>query len=255
MKNFAILGFASLLLFAVAAGLSVWLQQNKIPAVAEDKEKEGKKEKDKGGLKEPAEKPKPAEAVKIKDEQLLANIELKAQQEAIKSGEARLEKRKGQVELILQDIRAQRDEVDQANKQVAAETRRLLALAAERDAQQKLDDENRKKLPKTDFGSATPLPPKPSDLPDPNERKNIERMAVMFESMAPETAAKIAQQMADSGKMATVVKVLLQMRERAAGRLIEQIPDPALAGQLLDELRKSKRSSSVVPTAAVIPGS
>lgn len=262
MKNLVILALASLLLFSVAAGLSVWLQQTKTQMAAEDKEKDKDakkdKEKDKGVKDLDKEKPKPsAEKVPPSNDEVAKGLEEKATKALLKAREDRLEKRQSQMELILQDIRLQRDETDKLNKQVAADVQKMLAQQADLDAQRKQDEVNLKKLPKaagTNFGTGTPLPPKPSDLPDPNEKKNIEKMAVMFESMAPETAAKIAQQMADGGKMGTVVKVLLQMRERAAGRLIEQIPDPALAAQLLAEMQKVKRSP-VVPTAAVTPGS
>lgn len=259
MKNLLILGLASVVLFVGAAGLmTIYLAQTKTPtAENKDDRKDDKKGKDDKAIKEP-EKPKAKTPDKepSKDDDPATKLALKLEREAIRNRELRLEKRQSQLELILQDIRAERDAADKLNKDAAAELKKQEELRARLEEQRKLDEEAKKVFGKGGsgfgVGSGAPLPPKPSDLPDPNEKKNIEKMAVMFESMAPETAAKIAQQMADSGKMGTVVKVLLQMRERSAGRLIEQIPDTALAGQLLEAFGKAKRPP-VVPTAAVIP--
>lgn len=257
MKNLIILGASFVVLFVAAAGgMHLWLQQNKT-TTADNKDpkddKKGKEEPKDKGIKEPA-KPKTPDKEPAKDDDPATKLALKLEKEAIRNRELRLEKRQSQLELILQDIRTERDEADKLNKQAAVELKRQEDLRAQAEALRKQDEDAKAVAGKgSGFGvGAAPLPPKPADLPDPNEKKNIEKMAVMFESMAPETAAKIAQQMADSGKMGIVVKVLLQMRERSAGRLIEQIPDPALAGQLLDAIGKTKRPP-VVPTAAVTP--
>ena len=247
MKNYLILGLASLLLFSVAAGLSVWLQQSKAQ-VAEDKEKD--KDKDaKKGLKDDKEKPAKAEAPKDKSadpvkatptDPLGVAADQKLEGQALKNREARLEKRQAQVELILQDIRTQRDEVDKTGKQLANEMKLLVARAAEVDVQ---PDPTTAKKPIF----AEPRPPQA----DPGEKKNIERLAVMYEAMPPETAAKIFQEMADRGNMDTAVRVLVQMRERQAGKVIAEIPDAALAAQLMEKIRQMKRPAVTATTAGI----
>ncbi len=249
MKNYLILGLASLLLFSVAAGLSVWLQQSKAQ-VAEDKEKD--KDKDaKKGLKDDKEKPAKAETPKDKSadpikasptDPLGVAADQKLEGQALKNREARLEKRQAQVELILQDIRTQRDEVDKTGKQVANEMKLLVARAADVDAQAQPDPTTAKKPI-----FAEPRPPQA----DPGEKKNIERLAVMYEAMPPETAAKIFQEMADRGNMDTAVRVLVQMRERQAGKVIAEIPDAALAAQLMEKIRQLKRPAVTTATAGI----
>jgi len=247
MKNYLILGLASLLLFSVAAGLSVWLQQSKAQ-VAEDKEKD--KEKDaKKGLKDDKEKPAKSDTPKDKPaadplkpsptDPLAVAADQKLESQAMKNREARLEKQKAQVELILQDIRTQRDEVDKMGKQVAAEVKLALARAPEVDP---LPDPTPKKGP---IFADRPLPA------DPGEKKNIERLAVMYEAMPPETAAKIFQEMADRGNMDTAVRVLVQMRERQAGKVIAEMADAALAAQLLEKIAKLKRPAVATTTTGI----
>jgi flagellar motility protein MotE (MotC chaperone) len=249
MKNYLILGLASLLLFSVAAGLSMWLQQSKTQT-AEDKAKDQEKETKKGlkddkdkGAKDDKSKEK-GDPVKPKDEGVTGPLtiaaEQKEQQEALKRREQRLEKRQAQVELILQDIRTQRDEVDNVAKKVAGEMKLLAARAADPETAAQPDPAPKKPI------FAEPRPPQA----DPSEKKNLERLAVMYEAMPPETAAKILQEMADRGNMDSAVKVLGQMRERQAGKVIAEMPDTTLAAQLLEKLRQLKRP----PVAASTTG-
>jgi flagellar motility protein MotE (MotC chaperone) len=250
MKNLAILGLASLLLFAVAAGLSMWLNKPPQQTAADDgkdkdKDKDGKKaEKEKTAKGDDKVKPDPA---KPDDPSKLAG-DVKLQQQDVKRREARIERRQAQEAMVLQDIYAQREELDRIQKQLSDEMKLLSARADELDAREKVTRDDKKKSP-TDFANPTPTKPL-TELADPNEQKNVQRLAVMFESMAPDTAAKIIQEMADKGKMDTAVKVLRQMRERQAGKLIAEIPDPSLAAQLAEKLRLLKPAPvSGSPTA------
>ena len=243
MKNFVLLGLVSLLLFSVAAGLSVWLQQSKSKEVAEEKAAEQGTKK---GLKEDTEKPN-AEKTKTKPEPvppkgdgpLSIAAEVKDERAALKRREIRFEKEKAQQVLVLEDLRVFREEVERLNKRLSDEEKRAVALAAVTDPVAPAVPTA--PVPPPPFAAARPTtPPKV----DPNEQKNTERLAVMYESMPPETAAKLFQEMADSGKMDNAVKVLVQMRERQAGKVIAEIPDRTLAAQLVDRILEFKRPTA-----------
>src|SRR5207237_6579057 len=86
------------------------------------------------------------------------------------------------------------------------------------------------------------------------ERENIRKMAETFDTMAPESAAKILQSMADTANMDTAVKVLGQMRERQAAKVLAELSGStpegaALAAQLLEKLKGFKRPSSAMKKA------
>lgn len=245
MKNLLILGLVSLLLFSVAAGLSVWLQQTKTQAtddkekdkpekkgLKDDKDKPAKEEKkDKG--KEAKDKTEPKE-----DGPLTDAAEDQARRAELKRREARLEKQKAQQALVLEDMSALRQEVDRAAKQRDAEVK-----ANAREELNATPDPQPKKpavLP-TGFADRPTSPPQP----DPNEKKNLDRLAVMIEAMPPETAAKLIQEMADGGKMDTAVKVLAQMRERAAGKVLAEIQDRTLAAQLVNRMLELKKPAAL----------
>lgn len=224
MKSYIQLVVVALVLFSASAAMSVWLNQagkaTDTPATAPDAkaphkldDKHAEKHADK-----PAEKADPKGGAKPDhgpgpD----ANALL-----ALRDREAKLERRQAQMDLILRDLQAQREAHDTLSKAVAAEVKLAATKATDTDA--KLADIQKKQ----------------AEL-DAIERKNIEKMASMYDTMAPESAARIVQQMADSGKLDTAVKILGQMKERQAARVLAELPDATLAAQLLDKLRVLKR--------------
>ena len=82
-----------------------------------------------------------------------------------------------------------------------------------------------------------------------SEDKNLLKMAAVYDAMPPENAAKIMQQLADTGKMETAVKLLSQMKETKAAKVLAEMSDPALAAQMTEKVRGVKRASTpLLPT-------
>lgn len=79
------------------------------------------------------------------------------------------------------------------------------------------------------------------DESQPVGEGDLARQAAKFESLPAETAARELQQMAEAGKFDTVVRIIAAMNERHASRVVTEIPDPALAVQLLEKLRGTKK--------------
>jgi flagellar motility protein MotE (MotC chaperone) len=226
MKNFFILGLVALLLFSISASLSLWLNQSRASAEADktaDKsgDKEKPSDKDKGGKKAvPATDPHaaPPPHGDPKADALAADAQAVA---ALRDREFRLERRAAQIELITRDLQAQQDAVEALSRQLAAELKTATAKSADLEA------------------LANDLDKRKVDLVS-TERKNIEKMAAMYDSMAPESAALIMKQMADTGKLDMAVKILSQMKERQAARVLAELADPSLAAQLLERMRGLK---------------
>ena len=59
-----------------------------------------------------------------------------------------------------------------------------------------------------------------------SEDKNLLKMAAVYDAMPPENPAKIMQQLADTGKMETAVKLLSQMKETKAAKVLAEMSDP-----------------------------
>jgi len=225
MKSLVQIAFVALLLFSVSAALSLWLNQSKQAAAdpasekTEKKNREGEKKNDK----EPGESKSTP-----KSEGVPASPVDMAAAAALRENESRLRRRAEQMEVVLRDLQSERERVESLLKQVNTELK--LSTARNSEVESKSADLEKKKV----------------EL-DAAEKKNIERIAGMYDAMAPESAAPILRQMADNGRLDTAVKVLYQMKERQAARVLAELGDPALAAQLIERLRALK--SQVVPAA------
>jgi flagellar motility protein MotE (MotC chaperone) len=74
-----------------------------------------------------------------------------------------------------------------------------------------------------------------------NERKNLETLAERVSNMAPESAAKLFEHMANTGNLDTAVKLFSLVRESKAAKILEQMP-PDLATQIIERVKNLKRT-------------
>lgn len=235
MKNFLILLLTALFLFAVSAALSLWLQQSAVTASAahNDKEKNGTKTAPK--TEEVAPRPVATKAEPPGSPTPSATAsDVAAALSALREREAQFERRLQQVQIVLRDLQEERERFDALVRQVVNEakgvSKRLDQLAA-------LEAEVKKKPPE----------------PDDNDRKNIDRLAAMFDSMEAASAAAIIKQMADSGKMELAARILAQMKERNAARILGEMEDSTLATQLVERVRSLKYPSGGGGNGGVVP--
>jgi flagellar motility protein MotE (MotC chaperone) len=234
MKNFLILGLLAAFLFSVSAALSVWLNQSKQPdATEKDKDKDKALAKGPKGSdpKEAAPEPRPAPP---KDPAPPPGSP-ESTAKYIKEQQAALERRAAQLDMVVRDLQTQREATEAALarvmnelKNVSTETTKLDALA---------EDLKKKKL---EF--------------EVGEKKNIEKIAAMYDAMTPEAAAPILKQMADTGRLDMAAKVLAQMKDRKAASVLEAMNDPALALQILERIRALRATTAPAPgPTPVIP--
>jgi flagellar motility protein MotE (MotC chaperone) len=139
---------------------------------------------------------------------------------ALREREAQVERRAQQVQIVLQDLQEQRERFDELVRQVAQEVK---AVTKSLDQLAALESQAKKKQETDEF-----------------DRKNIDRLAAMFDSMDGEAAAPIIKQMADSGRMELAARILAQMKERNAARILAELSDNALAVQLVERVRALK---------------
>jgi len=239
MKYFMQLALVALLLFSVSAALSLWLNQSKQPVA--EKEAADKPAKKGGKDADASEKPKDGKTPKY-DTPGLTDVSPGGAMSAVRDREDRLERRQAQMDLILRDLQAEREAVDALQRTLTTETKAAAIRATEVEAK-------------------AVTPPKTLLIePDPaGEKKNIDQLARLYDAMAPESAAPILKQMADSGRMDTAVRILAQMRDRQAAQVLAAFADPSLAAQLTDRVRALRRlpatgaTSNVAPATAPLP--
>jgi len=241
VKNIVILGVVAVILFSLSAGLSLWLNTPKATEEAKEDTKKKAKPKvdetpdDGKSIVRPNPVTNPDEATKLA-------AQLKEQQESLKLREARLEAKQKQLEVVLIDIRAERDQMEKLRRDLGNELKLLNAKAA--DLEKKASDikDQQAALAKGNIELT-----KGKVEIEKEEAKNILKMANQFDSMAADSAATILKSMTDSGKMETAVKILSQMKDRQAAQVLAAMPDATLAAQLLEKMKTLKRPTTVPP--------
>ena len=243
MKNIVIIGLVSLVLFSVSAALSVWLQSSgkQTAATADDKDHAKKKkgegdhadDKGHGDEKEKGHADDKSHAAKPTDKP----NELKPLAAGAKDAEDRLELRRAQMQVILQDMRAQREEFDKLSKKVAAEMKETMLQA---DAGLDARAAELSKAEQANAKTTADLKKSRVEL-EAEEQKNLEKISALTDQMPPDKAAEVIQQLADSGKLDSAVKILVNMKPRTASRVLANISDPALSSQLLERMRSVKQ--------------
>ena len=229
MKNLFILALTSLLLFSVAAGLSVWLQQSKTTTEA-TKDKDDEKKKSAKEKPEPVEKDKPT-----KEKTDAPQSATPSERETASASQ----KQQARSMLILADMRSEREAFEALTKRYAAETR---AVLAEADEEVRLAELKNSQKPND--------PPKKPLVPfvDPGEQKNIDKLAAMYDAMAPDAAAKLATEMSNNGSLETAVQILAKMKDTKLAKVLEAMPDQALAAQIVEKIKKLRKA--IPPLAA-----
>jgi flagellar motility protein MotE (MotC chaperone) len=225
MKNFLILALVAALLFSISAALSLWLNQSRQADVPSEKEKSVSKA---NGEKEP---PATQATPKGEPKALPKSVTnpVGPDPTTFREREAQLARRAAQIDMVVRDLQVQRDLVDTLMRQVTSE---LKTATGKLDQLQTLAGQIEKK--KTELSDA--------------EKQNIARIASMLDTMTPEGAARVIVQIADSGKLENAARVLVLMKDRQIGRVLDQL-DPALAAQLLDRVR-AQRTPAPAPTPA-----
>lgn len=219
MKNFLILGLTALLLFSISAALSLWLNQGRTPETSPSTEKSAKKT-----SKESSEKEEANSKNEKKQEGSLGGASPESLS-ILNSERQRLNLRTDEMNLVMKDMIAVREAVDNLTRQLMTDLKTAESKVGDQDV--RTAEMEKKKL---DFDTA--------------ERKNIDRISGLMDAMSPESAASTLKQMAESGKLEVAAKVLAGMKDRNAARALGELADPALAAQLLEKMRLLKGAST-----------
>jgi flagellar motility protein MotE (MotC chaperone) len=166
--------------------------------------------------------------------QLLATLEKR--REELRRQEEVLNARQKNLELLYNDIRAERAALDALRKQIAEEMRLLEEQLG------KLDEKRQELLrQKEEVAERVKDFEGSLRLFEDNERKNLETLAERVSNMAPESAAKLFEHMANTGNLDTAVKLFSLVRESKAAKILEQMP-PDLATQIIERVKNLKRT-------------
>lgn len=235
MKNILIVGGVSLVLFSVSFALSVWLNASKgTTAPTAKEEKEGKKKGDDHPTVKSSDKDRGDEAKKPEKEPDAKGHDPKPAEPKLTTGpkDDTTELRRMQMEVVLHDLRLQREEYEKRTKSLAAEVKAIQAEEDANDARaRELSQVEHKQKLKEDE-----LKKRILDV-DKNELARIEQIALMMDKMDAAKAAEIVQYYADGGNIDTVAKILSKMKAAKAAEVFAALSDPSLGPQLIDRMK------------------
>lgn len=251
MKTLLIVGMTSLMLFGVSASASYFWQQKQKNghdegvAHAEPVHKEAAHS---ARPSAPSASPAVSESAPTRaavrpaynpgaEEIARMTNELRTRLAAVREREEQMTARKKQVELVQEDMRGERAALDELRAQVKSEVEALNDAVQNVEKQHGTLEAERQKISK----NTQEMEGRVLQL-QKEETANLKKMSGMYNSMSPESAARILQNLADTGKMDTAVKVLGMMQERKAAEVLTQLSDSGLAAQLVEKLKGLRRT-------------
>jgi flagellar motility protein MotE (MotC chaperone) len=233
-------------LFSVSAGVSWFLQ----PPAAPDTSKQTDKDNFANGtlhhgVETPKDKPvdearstrptiRPGQAP---DAEYLTKLaaDLESQSDGLRRREQGVTNRQKNIDLVYKEILKEQRNVDGIRKQIDEE---MKLLAEKADAIERKYTETKLQGSKLDEQNKD-LRQTLLEVEDA-ERVRVKQMANFYDTMEAEKAAPTFQEMIDSGKLDMAVKILSNMKDRSASKLLAQLPNQTLAVQLLDRLKGLK---------------
>jgi flagellar motility protein MotE (MotC chaperone) len=227
-------------LFALAAGVSWYLQGP--PASTDSEEKSAKASHEPRRVKtatpEIAPRSLPRNPVSPEAERMAAfAASLEKQQDSIKNREQHVVVREKQLDLIHEEIKRDQKKLDTVRKDVESELQLvqekldiLEKRAAEGEKQRQKAEAQMEEVRQATLELGTV------------EAKNLKQMGGIYDRMDPEAAAQNILQMSEQGKMDTAVTILAAMRDRQAANILGELSkqDPTIAVQLFDRMRYLK---------------
>ncbi len=157
----------------------------------------------------------------------------------LKEKESRIEARQKYMDLVYQDIRAERNAIEELRKEISEEL---------------------KKAPKTvpidsDKAKASASPPSGHKhgneellpQPQPEDEGDADKIAKIIASGPPETTARLIKELAAKGKTTLAVKLFADLPDKQAAKVLTSLADPALAAELLERMKDYKGRTGKSP--------
>lgn len=235
MKNALLLGLAAAVLFAVSAGLSFWLHQPRTnDSTANGTSKSTAKkaattpEENRDKTSNPG---KPVVAPTPNgdaSEPIRLAAQLQTELAVIAKREQEFERQQELYQVVIEDLRHEMEMLQKHFKQTAGDQPK-----------------------KPDRPTLPPLAPDPAKKAAAESAdatlQNLRLATGITESMQPENAAKIIEQLAKSGKTDTAVQLLAKLNPRQSAKILALITDEKLSAQLFERLLAAKAPAKPSP--------
>ncbi len=247
MKKLIVVGVVGAIVFAASfIGSSFLLQQNE--AKNADTEQDETSETDmkmakadskkKSGKQDPMSSkdlPAPFKPKSLSEDSLLKMVEsIQKREAAVLRKEKEILDRESRHRFILNDIQREKREYEAVSAEVQAkidQAKRILQTVEQKKKEILLESQKIKEMQGEIEKNATPR--------SIAEQNNIKKIAEWIQSMPADDAAKTFKRYADDGKMVMAAKILRQIEERTAAKILSAMNDPVLVTQILDEFKNT----------------
>lgn len=176
------------------------------------------------------------------EELIRYGLSLNARDDSLQKQEDALRQRVMQVQLALADLQTEQASLDAIRAQVQQQLQAADGLLAriQQGRQELVTEQARAKSQLEEFKTAQ------LEM-DEQERENIKRLATWVRAMDPSNAGDVLKEMANDGRMATAVKILSNLEEREAAKILDSLSDSTLIDSFIQEYQKlrtpAKRSA------------
>ena len=161
---------------------------------------------------------------------------IRTRTELLKKREESLEKDRVRLKLVFDDIRGEQRELEGLQAQIDAKIQ-----AAENLLDHVIRERERSTKEREDAKQDIEDLKKAQIEYEALEIDNLKKMSRVFQNMKPEKAAEYMRELANDGKISLVVKLLANLEEREASKILEAMDDATLVVQLIDKSRLLKR--------------
>ncbi len=161
------------------------------------------------------------------------------QQEALAQREQEIEQRQARLKLIENDLAGSRKEIDGLQALVQESVQRADQLLKDLEQQRQQFEQEKKDAESTMESLRTQ-----DDEANAAEATNVRKISSWFQSMPPEKAAEYLRELSNDGNTDSAVKLLENIEERNAAKILAAMEDPTLVVELTEAFRNSKRQAT-----------
>jgi len=161
---------------------------------------------------------------------------IRTRTELLQKREESLEKDRVRLKLVFDDIRGEQRELEGLQAQIDAKIQ-----AAENLLDHVIRERERSAKEREDAKQDIEDLKKAQIEYEALEIDNLKKMSRVFQNMKSEKAAEYMRELANDGKISLVVKLLANLEEREASKILEAMDDATLVVQLIDKSRLLKR--------------
>ncbi len=245
MKNLIIIGVIGIVIFGASFASSTFLLQKDDEAeTTEDANEQDSTSDDEFKVSNPMRSgkegskttlPVPFKPKTLTDESVLKMVEsIQDRETDVIEREKEILDRESRHRFILKDIQREKREYEAVVQQVQAkiEQAKQLLQTVEKRKMEIVAEQKKIELMQAEIEKRST----PQAL---TEQKNVKKIADWIGSMPAEDAANTFKRYANDGKLIMAARILRQIEERTAAKILTAMNDPVLVTQLLDEFKNS----------------